>query len=88
LFLANGELVGVCLGYAELVQGRPMGVFASGESIRNLILDHNLTPVLASSLRRRAGLERRRSSRSSDVPARTHIPAAVTPSGVVGGDHK
>src|SRR5262249_29609339 len=48
LFLANGELVGVCLGYAELVPGRPMGVFASGESIRNLILDHNLTPVLAS----------------------------------------
>ncbi len=43
LFLPNGELVGVCIGHAELVRGRRRGVFASRESIRQLLADHDLT---------------------------------------------
>jgi S1-C subfamily serine protease len=46
LFLANGELVGVCVGHAELLEGRRMGVFASRESIQLLLEDNNLTAAI------------------------------------------
>ncbi|HZW30778.1 MAG TPA: serine protease [Isosphaeraceae bacterium] len=86
LFLADGALVGVCVGHAELVEGRRMGVFASGESIRRLILDHNLAPILVSSQRRRSRFDRRGSSRLADTRAQVPVPAAVTPTGALEGD--
>lgn len=49
LFLSSGELVGVCVGHAEFVKGRPAGVFASGSSIRRLLRDHDLDAHVASS---------------------------------------
>jgi S1-C subfamily serine protease len=62
LFLAGGELVGVCVGRAELIKGRELGVYASMESIRLLLEDARLTAVVARS-------ERRRPPRSSRLPA-------------------
>jgi S1-C subfamily serine protease len=61
LFLPNGELVGVCVGHAELVRGERMGVFASRESIRQLLRDDRLAAVVARS-------ELRQSSRSRRTP--------------------
>ena len=37
LFDADGTLVGVCVGHAEMVQGRRMGVFSLSESVRELL---------------------------------------------------
>lgn len=42
LFLANGDLVGVCVGRAKIVRGRNSGVFASSSSIRRLLRAHDL----------------------------------------------
>ncbi len=61
LFLASGELLGVCLGHAELYEGKRMGVFASRESIERLLKRHHLTGVI-----------RRSDSRHT---ARRHAPA-------------
>ncbi len=49
LFLPNGELVGVCIGHAELVPGERQGVFASRESIRQLLRDDHLDAVVVRS---------------------------------------
>ncbi len=54
LFLTDGELVGVCIGHAELVRGRRQGVFASRESILQLLDASDLTRVLARSERLRS----------------------------------
>lgn len=54
LFLPNGELVGVCIGHAELIRGRRQGVFASRESILQLLNASDLTRVLARSERLRS----------------------------------
>ncbi len=59
LFLPDGELVGVCVGHAELVRGRRLGVFASRESIHQLLLEHGLDAVVARSEQRQARLSRR-----------------------------
>ncbi len=67
LFLANGELVGVCVGHAELAAGRRMGVFASRESIRFLLEDHHLTAAIRRSELRRARLVDRSTKPSSVV---------------------
>ena len=67
LFLANGELVGVCVGHAELVPGRRLGVFASRESIRFLLDDHKLTAAIVRSESRRARLSGRPTRRSEIV---------------------
>ena len=45
--------MGVCVGHAELVKGRELGVYASIESIRALLEQAKLTAVVASSERRR-----------------------------------
>lgn len=47
LFLANGDLVGVCIGRARLVKGRTSGVFASSSSIRRLLRAHDLDARIA-----------------------------------------
>jgi S1-C subfamily serine protease len=49
LFLADGRLVGVCVGHAELYEGRRMGVFASLASARRLIREHGLDAEIARS---------------------------------------
>jgi len=59
LYLASGELVGVCVGHAELVKGKEMGVFASRESIRLLLVDHKLSAAIVRSESRRARLRSR-----------------------------
>ena len=64
LFLPNGDLVGVCVGHAELVRGERMGVFASRESIRQLLRDDRLAAIVARS-------EQRQSYRSRGTPGRT-----------------
>ena len=46
LFLAEGRLVGVCVGHAELVEGRRMGVFASIASVRRLLLEQKLDALV------------------------------------------
>jgi S1-C subfamily serine protease len=85
LFLPDGELVGVCIGHAELVRGRRQGVFASRESIRRLLVDHGLDPVVARSEMRRARLGRA-SSRPPGEHGRNPAPSSstVTPTGAVG----
>ena len=76
LFLAGGELVGVCVGHAELIKGRELGVYASIESIRALLEEAKLTAVVASSERRRP-----RSRRLPDGSAagRAQTSSIVTP---------
>jgi len=50
LYLANGDLVGVCIGRARLGKGkgRVSGIFASTSSIRRLLQLHNVTPQVES----------------------------------------
>ena len=87
LFLDNGELVGVCVGHAELVRGHRMGIFASRESIRQLLLDHRLDTIVALSELRQSRVSRGRSinARSSGIaPAvspvtKTHAVGANRP---------
>ena len=62
LFLASGELVGVCVGHAALDQGRRRGVFAAGESIQLLLEDHALNVAVHRSEERMARLSRDRSA--------------------------
>jgi S1-C subfamily serine protease len=46
LYLPDGELVGVCIGHAQLVRGKEMGVFASRECIRILLADRKLSAAI------------------------------------------
>jgi S1-C subfamily serine protease len=84
LFLASGELVGVCIGHAELVRGQRMGIFASQESLRQLLIDPRLAAVIARSELRRSYL----SGRSPKRPANGNAPSPspVTPTRAVGSD--
>ena len=71
LFLANGDLVGVCVGHSELVKGRRMGVFAAGESIRRLLDDHQLTATILRSELRIARHEERAFASGPRLPTDT-----------------
>lgn len=51
LFLANGDLVGVCVGRAKLVKGRNSGIFASSASIRRLLRTFDLDARILSARR-------------------------------------
>jgi len=82
LYLANGELVGVCVGHARLVKGTEMGVFASRESIRLLLEDHKLNAVIVRSEARRARLKRR--STQASAAAQAAPSTMVTPTRSVG----
>lgn len=84
LFLANGDLVGVCVGHSELVKGRRMGVFAAGESIRRLLDDHQLTAAILRSELRMARLKRKPSPAAPETGPAT-ASSAVTPTRSVGG---
>jgi S1-C subfamily serine protease len=80
LFLANGELVGVCVGHAALVEGRRMGVFASRESIRQLLDEHDhLSALIVRSERRRALVTGRSPKVNPNPAARAPASSVVTP---------
>lgn len=53
LFAEGGSLVGVCVGRIELTKNRPLGVFASSESVRRLLREHDLDVVVDRSEARR-----------------------------------
>jgi S1-C subfamily serine protease len=72
LYLASGELVGVCIGHAALVRGREMGIFASRESIRILLSDRKLNAVIA----RSESLRARSRGRSQHVTTAAHQPSS------------
>lgn len=65
LFDKSGTLVGVCVGHAELVKGKRMGVFSSVENVRQLLREHELTSIIERSEARRARL-----ARNADVSGR------------------
>jgi S1-C subfamily serine protease len=46
LFDRNGRMLGVCIGHAELVKGKRMGVFSSVENVRDLLRNQMLTSVI------------------------------------------
>ncbi len=58
LFDRSSTLVGVCVGHAELVKGKRMGVFSSVENVRQLLREHELTSVIERSEARQARLAR------------------------------
>jgi S1-C subfamily serine protease len=77
LFGAGGELVGVCLGHAEILKGKRMGVFVSLESIRLLLDDRKLTAAIARSEARQARKPGRtaRGTAVAGVPSRSSVTA-------------
>jgi S1-C subfamily serine protease len=85
LFLANGDLVGVCVGHSELVRGRRMGVFAAGISIRRLLDEHQLTAVILRSELRMARLKKERTPAARESEA-AHSGSMVTPTRSDGGE--
>ncbi|WP_165250736.1 S1 family peptidase [Paludisphaera soli] len=64
LFTQEGRLVGVCVGHAEMIKGRRMGVFASIESVRRLLREHDLASAVS------------RSAPRAEAPRRGLAPAA------------
>ncbi|AMV36557.1 serine protease [Planctomyces sp. SH-PL62] len=58
LFTREGRLAGVCVGHAEMIEGRRMGVFASIESVRGLLRRHDLAAVVSRSSARSSGARR------------------------------
>ncbi len=70
LFGSGGELVGVCVGHAELLKGKRMGVFGSLESIRLLLDDHQMTAAIARS--EAPGLEGPARQRGAPRPQESH----------------
>jgi len=77
LFDRDGQLVGVCVGHAELVKGRRRGVFSSVESARKLLENNELTSVIDRSEARRARLARNGATTGRRLPRSPH--SAVTP---------
>ena len=66
LFSTDGAVVGVCVGRAEVVKGRRVGVFTSTASVRRLLrehhLDFNISRSVARRLPRNGPVERTRNS--------------------------
>jgi len=58
LFTEDGRLIGVCVGHAEMVKGRRMGVFSSIANARRLIREHDLAAVVARSSAHQASRRR------------------------------
>jgi len=77
LFDQHGKLVGVCVGHAELVKGKRMGVFSSVENVRELLRENELTSIIDQS----EAARKERLARSQ--PASRHLirpsRSAVTP---------
>ena len=67
LFMASGELMGVCVGHASLDEAERKGVFAALESIRLLLDDQDLAATVARSQLRIARRLRDRSKASRAI---------------------
>jgi S1-C subfamily serine protease len=86
LFLSTGELVGVCVGHAELVPGQRMGIFASRDSIQQLLASRDLAALVSRSELRRARASGGRSPvRGTDAASRAPATSTVTPTQNVTG---
>jgi len=77
LFDKSGTLVGVCVGHAELVKGKRMGVFSSVENVRQLLREHELTSVIERSEARQARLARNADASGRGLTRPAH--SVVTP---------
>ena len=73
LFTDQGRLVGVCVGHAEIIQGRRMGVFASIDTVHRILREHDLAVVVDRSMERHA--RTRRGPTSAVTPTRSRAPA-------------
>lgn len=71
LFLANGELVGVCIGRAGFERGRNSGIFASSSSIRRLLHAHDLDARIGPGLRAGAARNPRAITTTQTRPRRS-----------------
>ncbi len=78
LFDRSGRLVGSCVGHAELVKGRRMGVFSSVESVLELISKHELTSVVDRSEARRDRLVPGTAAASRRLPGLPRSPITPT----------
>jgi S1-C subfamily serine protease len=58
LFDSKGRLVGVCVGHAEVMKGKRMGVFSSVENVQELLRKHDLTSIVDRSVARQERLAR------------------------------
>jgi len=86
LFQADGTVVGVCVGRAEVVRGRRVGIFASSQSIHRLLRESKLDVDVARSMARRLprsrGVERTRGEvPTPDPPAPMPAPPRPGPTG-------
>ena len=96
LFLTNGELVGVCVGHAELVPGKRMGVFASRESIRQLLRDDHLAGIVLRSELRRSNRDQNRltpartakKSKNANANGPTMSNSSVSPTSTIGANRR
>ena len=77
LFTDQGRLVGVCVGHAEMIQGRPMGVFASIDSVHRILREHDLVAVVSRSAARRAQAAAARSVLADSDPSQDPGPRAT-----------
>jgi len=74
LFLADGTVIGVCVGRAEVIKGHRVGIFASTASIHRMLNEHNLDFNVSRSVARRlprsGPIERTRNTgfRSAEPP--------------------
>ncbi|WP_165219913.1 S1 family peptidase [Aquisphaera insulae] len=83
LFDRDGRLVGVCVGHAEVVKGRRMGIFSSAENLLELLHGPELSSIMSRSEARLARMTRRsevlaRRSRRPPLPAVTATEAPIT----------
>jgi S1-C subfamily serine protease len=88
LFTGEGRLVGVCVGHAEMIKGRRMGVFASIDSVHRILQEHDLVAVVDRSTAHREKIRRgrsdlsrqtRQSEASTLTPTEAKDPASARP---------
>lgn len=78
LYDKDGKLVGVCVGHAEVIEGRRTGIFSSVENVHDLLRRHDLTSVVDRSEARQARLARSFSSPHSRVFPPLHSAITAT----------
>lgn len=63
LFTTDGRLIGVCVGHAEILKGRRMGVFSTIDNARRLLRGGDLAAVVSESSARQAARRRTTANR-------------------------
>ncbi len=80
LYGPSGTVVGVCVGRAEVIQGKRFGIFASCESVHKILRDNNLDLNVARSVLRRSPKRTQvEPTRSPVVVPPTPLPTPPTP---------